>query len=330
MSLSCRNLAALVLVAGASCTPEHPELALWLAVDPSPLQVFGTSRTSSGDSTLQLPAYLRFDRHGRIFTLETGRPSAVGFRVGSRSPVIVGHPGRGPGEMAGPMSMDISPQGRIWIADHGNAKMVAYENGQVWREFLVDHAPMAVVAVGDTAVWVGGDLRHSVMVRYDIRGRRLGAVGVPVDTSALGFRLNQGTARRGAGPCTVVWAYRFRSRLDCYGQDGRTVWSVDGPVGIAPDRRSNPYRMQARDRFAYTDVAVYGDRIYALFIGGPVRDSGLRTDRVHVFAVQDGRFLGALRLPHVAKYLVRSDSLLALLDYEPEPHILLYRIREER
>jgi hypothetical protein len=77
-------------------------------------------------------------------------------------------------------------------------------------------------------------------------------------------------------------------------------------------------------------VAVYGNRVYALFIGGPVGESGLRTDRVHVFSVQDGRFVGTLRLPHVTKYLVRSDSLLALLDYEPEPQILLYRIREER
>jgi hypothetical protein len=300
------------------------------AFNAEPLQSFGASAQSAGDSALQLPAYLRLDPAGWIFTLETGRPSAVGYRPGSAIPRIVGRAGRGPGEMSGPSAIDISPSGRIWVADHGNAKLVAYQGGSVWGEFLVDHAPMGVVAVGDAQVWVGGDLRHSVMVRYDSAGRRLGTAGTPPDTTRAGFRLNQGSAVRGAGPCAVVWAYRFHSRLDCYGADGRTVWSVPGPVHIGPDRDTHPFRMQARDRFAYTDVAVHGDRVYALFMGGPVGKTALRTDRAHVFDVKDGRFLGTLRLPHVAKALVRSDTLLGLLEYEPEPHILLYRIREER
>lgn len=319
---------SLVLISSAACAADNWEADFSFAVEPHPLQVFGIAPAESRDTVLQLPAHLRLDPSGWIFTLETARPSAVGYRVGSSSQWIIGRPGRGPGEMFGPMSIDISPSGRIWIADHGNAKIVAYENGRLWHEFRVDHAPMGIVAVGDSAVWVGGDLSRSVMVRYDPSGKRTGTAGVPPDTSALSFRLNQGSATHGAGPCAVVWAYRFRSRIDCYQADGSTVWSVDGPVPIAPDENTKPHRMQERDQFAYTDVTVHGDRIYALFIGGPVGRNALRTDRAHVFSVQDGRFLGVLRLPQRTKALVRSDSLLGLLEYEPEPHILVYRFQE--
>jgi hypothetical protein len=331
MSLSCRSFGALlVLSASAACALDDPESAVSLMVDARPLQAFGMSSAASDDSILQLPAYLRLAPGGWIFTLETARPSVVGYRAGLASPTIVGRIGRGPGEMAGPMSMDVSPSGRVWIADHGNAKMVAYQGNTLWGEFLVDHAPMGVVAVGDSAVWVGGDLRRSVMVRYDTRGRRLGTAGVPPDTSRMAFRLNQGSASRGAGPCAVIWAFRFRSRVDCYREDGSTAWSAEGPVRIAPDRDTDPYRMQEKDRFAYTDVSAHGDRVYALFIGGPVGNTALRTDRAHVFAARDGRFLGTVRLPRRTNFLIRSDSLLGLLDYEPEPHILVYRVREER
>ncbi|HEX2208186.1 MAG TPA: hypothetical protein VHG93_10930 [Longimicrobium sp.] len=329
MCLSIRGLAVLlVLAAGTACGREPRDGAVALAAEP--LATFGRSPAGAGHGSLQLPAHLRLAPDGFVFTLETGHPGAVGFRRGSAQPRVVGRPGRGPGEVAGPVDMDVSPSGRVWVADQGNAKLVAYQDGAVWKEWLVDHAPMRVVAVGDSQVWVGGDLRSSILVRYDAEGRRLGTAGVPPDTTLRGFRLNQGSAARGAGPCAVVWAFRFHSRVDCYGPDGRTVWSVRGPVRIGPDRRTNPYRMQESDRFAYTDLAVHGGRVYALFMGGPVGQTALRTDRAHVFDVGDGRFLGTLRLPSPAKALARSDSLLALLEYEPEPHILLYRIREER
>jgi hypothetical protein len=317
----------LALAAGA-CRGDPPDTpALSLRADAP--RLLGTEHAGRADSALQLPAHLRLDPGGWIYTLETGRPSVVGYRESDAVQRIVGRPGRGPGEMSGPAFMDISPSGRMWVADHGNAKMVAYQDGQLWGEFLVDHSPTGVVAVGDSQVWVGGDLQHSVMVRYDVTGKKLGTVGVPPDTSRWAFRLNQGSVAAGTGPCTAVWAYRFRSRVDCFGPDGSTVWSVRGPVPVTPDRHTHPFRMRESDRFAYTDVAVHGDRVYALFMGGPVGHSALRTDRAHVFAMRDGRFLGTLRLPHPAKALVRSDTLLGLLEYEPEPHILLYRIREE-
>jgi hypothetical protein len=334
MSLSRRSfLTLVVLLAIPACAREHPDpeaAAVTLVMDAIPLQVFGISAEPRGDTMLQLPAYLRFDRQGWVFTLETARPSAVGFRIGSGSSRVVGRPGRGPGEMAGPMSIDVSPSGRIWVADQGNAKMVGYEDGKAWGEFRVDHPPMGVAAVGDSEVWVGGDLRHSVMVRYDVHGRRLGTAGVPPDTTALGFRLNQGSAARGTGPCAVVWVYRFHSRVECFGRNGETVWTASGPVRIGPDKRTDPFRMHERDRFAYTDVAVHGNRVYALFVGGPAGSYALRTDRAQVFAIEDGRFLGTLQLPHRSKALMRSDSLLGLLESEPEPHILLYRIQGER
>lgn len=281
---------------------------------------------TGADPLLQLPVYLRRAPSGGLLTLDTGRKSAVLLTTDRTGRSEAGRPGRGPGEISVPLGMDVAADGTVWIADPGNAKVAGFRDGRMVWEFLVEHQPLGIAALPDGTVWVGGDLMNTVLVRYDREGNRLGTVGVPVERGGRAFRLNQGVLAHGDGPCAVVWAYTFRSVVECFAADGSTRWSTPGPVHIEPGRRVDPYRMSPDDRFAYVDVTTDGRHVFALFVGRKAGDEGLRTREVHVFDAADGGFAGRLELPDPAKFILRHDSVLVGLDYDPEPRVRSYRI----
>lgn len=275
---------------------------------------------------LQLPVYLRAAGARGLWTLDTGSKRAVLLDPAAGPVATVSRPGHGPGEVWVPLGFDVAGPDEVWIADPGNAKIAGFRGGRVLREFVLDHQPLGIVATPDGTLWVGGDLMSSVLVRYDREGRRIGTAGVPIRPGARWFRLNQGVLARGSGACAVVWAYTFHSALECFAADGRSVWKVAGPVRVEPRRDADPFRMSPDDRFAYVDVTAAGGRVYALFVGRTAGDEGLRTDQVHVFDERTGTFAGRITLPRPAKFILRTDSTLAALDYDPEPLVRLYRM----
>lgn len=294
------------------------------------LEPLGEVRESGGGpeaaTLLQLPVYLRSAGGGDFWTLDTSRKSAVRLSERGRLVDSVGRPGRGPGELSVPLAFDVGPDGRLWIADPGNGKVVGYRAGAMTDEFLLDHQPLGVVAAANGELWVAGDLVESVLVRYDERGNRLGSVGVPEGKGARWFRFNQGIAAPGEGPCAAVWAYTFYSIVECFGPGGESVWRTSAPVEIRPPRDADPEAMSSGDRFAYVDVTADDRYVYALFVGGLPGEDGLRARQVHLFEIDTGRFAGNLELAAPAKFILRRDSILAALDYDPEPLIRLYRV----
>lgn len=319
-------MACLVLVA---CSEAEPGSTSAAPLSLEPLGVIEPASRESETPSLELPVYLRSAGDGSYWTLDTGRKGAVELSRAGSATDFLGGEGRGPGEISLALGFDLSPDGTIWIADAGNGKIVGYRSGRLFREFLIEHQPVGVASPNDSTIWVGGDLRGSVMVQYDRNGRRLRTVGVPVGQAAQSFRFNQGTAGQGSGHCAVLWAYTYYSRIDCFGPGGETLWQARSPVDIAPAKHADPTRMSADDEFAYIDVAAAGRRVYALFVGHPpVAEEGLRTTELHVLDESDGSFMGTLRLPDPAKFIVVHDSTLASLDYAPEPIIRLYRLRD--
>lgn len=271
---------------------------------------------------LEAPAYLRL-QGGSVWTLDTGRRQAVRYGLPAGEGQAIGTRGRGPGELAVTLAFDLAPDGTAWIADVGNAKVVGLRDDLVVAEFPLDHPPAGLAAPDDSTIWVAGDLQHSLFHLYDRAGQRLRSVGVPADTGALAFRLNQGVAATGTGACHVVWVYTFRSIMECYDASGDLLWTRAGPDEVVPRPDADPTRSSARDVFAYTDVAAAGGRIYALFVGAA---GAGETDRVHVFDATDGTFLGVQRLPGDAMFFTQTDSSLATLDYDPFPRIHVFRI----
>lgn len=293
------------------------------------LTLVATIRDSSRIDSKPLfewPAYVRSGSDGLLWTLDTGRKAVIAFGADSQVAAVAGRPGRGPGEIAISLAMDVSPDGVVWVADAGNAKIIGFRRDTAVAEFRTDHQPLGIAAPDDASVWVGGDLRQSVMIRYDRHGRRVGIAGAPVGRTPASFRFNQGVAARGTGPCAVVWAYTFYSVIDCFAPDGHMVWRAEGPERIAPATDADPNGMSPTDQFAYLDVTTSGGRVYALFFGGTPSREGLRTRTVHLFDARDGRFLQVLTLPTPAKYILRHDTTFVILDYDPVPVINVYNV----
>lgn len=298
----------------------------YLPLEVEYLESFGdTSSAAPHNSTLGLPSYVRFAPDGSTWVLD-GHRLVYFDRVG-RAVNVVGRRGRGPGELWAPLAIDVDQNGVVWVADVGNGKVLRADSGGWTAEFVVPSLPMGVAAQGDT-VWVAGDFRSSLFTLYDWTGNFLGSVGVPANTSPTAFRFNQGAAVGGSS-CAVVWAYTFRSTVECIGPSGMTRWRSEGPEPIAPSPHTDWASMSAADEFAYLDVAVANGHVYALYMGGPARHDGLKTSTVHVFDLFTGQFTGAQRLPRPAQYFARTDSLLAILDRDPVPQIHIYRISAE-
>jgi len=322
----------------ACCCATFVVTACWSKFDAAPelpvrfveIASLGDAEPLIGDAlpVLELPAYLRGGPDGAIWTLETKRRAAVRLGMNGSTVRREGKPGHGPGEIAVALGIDVSPGQTVWVADPGNGKVVGFEEGKVVSEFMVDHAPLGIAAPSDDGVWVGGDLVNSVLVRYDRAGRKIGTAGVPILRTSNAMRLNQGVLAHGAGPCPVVWAYRFHSVVECFDLEGKTRWRTDGPVPIAPGRQANPISLSEEDVFAYTDVSTDGERVYALFRGGPAGKDGLQTRDVHVFDAQTGAFMGRWRLPRPAHFILRRDSSFVVMADEPAPVVRVYRTRE--
>jgi hypothetical protein len=284
----------------------------------------GTDAEAAGAPMLEMPSSVRYDTGSdRVWVLDTGRKAALGFDGSGTGPEVVGKPGRGPGELGMATAFDVDDSGTLWIADTGNGKVAGFRNGEVVSEFQVDHAPLGIVAVSDSVLWVTGDLMRSLLIRYDTAGNRLGAVGVPEDTGRSALRSNQGVAARGQGECAVAWAYAYRSVLACFAEDGSRLWRTEGPVPVAWDKNNDPYNMTQKDRYAYVDIATNKDRVYALFVAKGNRS---RTDQVHVFDIHTGEFLGRQTLPTPARHLVLHGNKLVTSDSDPEPVIREYDV----
>jgi hypothetical protein len=294
-------------------TPLHPDLVLSLGADAveadgrTPLFVFPTAiRTSAASSG--------------FYVLDNGRRRVVHVDSAGAARSI-GRSGRGPGELAMLTGFDLAEDGTLWMTDAGNGKLVRYRGAEPVDEFLVNHAPNGVVALNGE-VWVVGNLMHSLLVRYDSAGKRLGPVGMPLDTGRLAMRSNQGVAVRGEGPCAVVWAYSYRSVLKCFGRDGDLVWQTSGPILVEWDPQNDPFNMTRKDRFTYVDLSVSEGRVHALFVR---KGNRTQSDQLHRFDVTDGRFLGAFRLPVPARGMTWQSDRVILTDYDPEILIGEYR-----
>lgn len=287
------------------------------------------SRTSSNgrkQPELVHPTYVRFSSPDLVWVLDP--PRLLAFSSDGTPLKTHERVGSGPGEVRMPIAFDASENGDAWIADVGNGKLVGLDTADGARTVIVETVPQGVVQVGDE-FWVAGDLRRSLFVRYSPTGERVGSAGTPINTARYAYRFNQGVAVRGARECAVVWAYTFRSLIECLDFEGHTVWRVDGPSSVqVPD---NPAwtRMSSSDTFAYVDIASSNGRIYCLFIGGPATADGIQGRELHIFSEVDGRFLGVQKLPRAANYFARYGSLLAIVARNDAPQVFLYRIISE-
>lgn len=279
------------------------------------------------EPTLIAPAAVRIGPAKGYWLLDTGRGTVFEFDSSGRYVRRVGRRGRGKGELTTPIALDVSPAGTAWVVDVGNAKVVGFRPDGTVREFGLGFEPGGVAAVSDNDIWIAGDLQHTVFVRLDGEGRKIGSVGVPEDTGSSAFRSNQGTAIRGTGRCAAIWAYVYRSIVECYDTTGHRVWRTKGPSTVEWPADAGSSRMNEGDVTAYNDIAGLGDTVYALFVGHSGLPSGKILQR---FSAKDGRAAPALRLPAPAIHIALGPQRLAAVvsDSARHEHLHLYRSQQ--
>lgn len=280
---------------------------------------------------LEFPAYLRFGPEGTLWTLDTSRRSVIGFASDGEVRYRAGRRGRGPGELWTTIGFDVTPDGDVWVADVGNGKISRFRRGGLVGEFYPPHATLGVVASKTGGLWIVGDLVRTLAAQFDTAGEHLRDAPPPINTRVDALRLNQGVLTSGGSTCDAVWAYTFRSLLECWNERGEIEWRVEGPVPVTQPEAVHPWRASHKDVFSYVDVAADSAFVYALFLGSPPHKThGISTREIHVFDVNTGSFAGRTLLPQRARYIAVDGTSLATLVADPYPRIRVFRVREER
>lgn len=276
------------------------------------------------EPALMNPAYVRHGPAGVVWLLDTGRGAVFEYRQDGKFVTRYGRKGHGRGQMWIPIAMDVSPQGTVWVVDAGNGKVVGFRRGGETTEFPIDFQPAGIAAVSDTDLWIAGDLRSSLFVRLNAEGQKRGSVGLPADTGRTAFRSNQGVAAQGGGACAVLWAYSYRSRLECYDASGNRRWIANGPTNIEWPKDANPFRMSANDRLAYLDVTAAQGKVFALFLGS----TGIPKSReLQVFDEENGKYLGVARLADSSTHVAITPTGIATVELTGEqltPHLRVF------
>lgn len=237
-----------------------------------------------------------------------------------------GRSGSGPGELRGPTYLAVDPQGRAVVGDVSNGKLVVLDTTGATTDIITATSPHGVVIPNAQEIWVAGDLFETVFVRYRPDGTRFGSIAL--NDALPAPRFNRGIAARGHAPCAAIFAFVYRTEIRCFAQTGVEVWRAVPPNPISPSRDMDPYRMSEDDVFAYADVAMTSNRVYALYVGHPARRDGIASNLFHIFRAEDGSFLGTAPLPETVNRFTIRHGILVTVTYRPEPRITIYQMEQ--
>ena len=191
MAIVPRWFATLLFVAG--CTKPAPMLATAHArfigdhAVAERIAVLDSTGLMAREPMLVTPSRIRSSGRDTVWVLDNARATVFAFDRAGRILARLGRHGHRLGEMTIPVAMDVSPRGTVWVLDAGGAKVVGLRTDGSTREFPIDFQAAGIAAVSDNDIWVAGDLRHSLFIRFDSTGARRGSVGTPVDTGSTGF-----------------------------------------------------------------------------------------------------------------------------------------------
>ncbi len=330
LALSCSGSDQVELEASSSTAADpdavEPRLVA-LAVLSSPLH---DSAGPGGSPVLSGPVYPLIASDSTIWVVDSPEARLVRFSFGSQDSLgFVGSPGRGPGEFSSPVGVDETIDGRILVADLGNARLSEIVADSVVDELPTSVPPLSVSVVG-TETWILTPIQEGLFAVYDSSKEETGRVGEQPFAEREMVRSNQGVASRGNPSdtgCAVAVAFVFIPEIRCYSQDRRLAWARVAPDETAGEWERRLAEPPLSDRIAYVDVAQGDGWVAALYFGGePTRETGLATTTVHVFASVDGEFQGSFELPSPAKYLDVGHGLLVTVEHDPFPTVRVFSL----
>jgi hypothetical protein len=271
-------------------------------------------------------------------------------RAGARVRAF-GRTGSGPREFRGPRGIDpVAGGSSFWVFDgqlqrlvHVDLRRDTTAVGDRSVTLRSDQLPLAAVWAADGSILSAGLFAHGRLARFDQVGRMTGALGrVPVDKGPPAVVQHAYTGTLVARPDRGRFALltRHADRVELFGDDGRPLRTVTGPVGFLPvyqaqSRAGYPVMASGDDlRFGYVDATATNTSIYGLYSGrrrGEIPGYAHYGTFVHEYD-WEGRLRRVFKLDAYAIGIAvdpEGSTLYASRLY-PTPAILRYRLPPER
>lgn len=265
--------------------------------------------------------------------------------IRQRQPIArLGPKGRGPGEFLSPLSIRKEGNNSFWIYDNSLGRLSRYSLLRLHDgpDSIVGISPMLAQVAwrGDTLIANGVFPRHLIR-KYTGTGSYLRPVG-EFGLSPFSYRkdLQQMLLQRtlmASDPATSVFAIAFMTvdRIYVYDRLGLRIGAGTGARRIEPvfQFSTNASRTGglARSRYtkwAYKDVVVRQDKIYALFSGRSKEEPAgavYAANEIHIFDFK-GKLLEIWRLDKDVRAIALADSIMYGATIDPYPDIAMFRL----
>lgn len=302
-------------------------------------------------SAMGFPTRLAVARD-RLIVLDT-RGSQVVHILDSATGGLIesfGGRGEGPGEFAGPRSIDVVPSGdAFWIHDlnqqrstlfsiepptnkygsHRESRILTFEEGI---------GVLDPIHLGEGEILASGMFEKGRLGHFDPEGRLFRASGeLPPAPNGLQPHqiqfIHQGALRGTPSRDRFALSSIFFTRVELFDRHGISRGLVHPPVELDPEIRTG----RRGDRSiayvspeapaGYIDIAVTDEAIYALYSGrdpAVYKEASVYADQVHVFD-WTGDFVGALNLDHDALAIAVSNDDKTLYTIRHDPVVEIRR-----
>jgi hypothetical protein len=287
-----------------------------------------TTQTIIQGEVLLQPLLLRVA--GRtLVILDYGDTQVKAFSLDGRPLWRFGTLGQGPWELSAPSDLQLTPTGRVYIADHGNSRVTVLDPAGARLRMVPVRLPIRRILPGSDGGFLGAVGSGPHWDRFDAAGNRLGAAPVPEALAGLGHLVTE-PVNAVLGPGRSVVAFRWSDWLLVLDELGRVTASSRGPERLdfpatisykgfaAKEGEITISRVSPGATWAALSVAAVGSQIWVLFIGSG-RDAGRLID---VYEGTTAAYQGSLRLPGrpIALAGVGEGQVVALYD-DPEPRV---------
>jgi len=245
-----------------------------------------------------------------------------------------GREGAGPDEFLDPRDLTVDTDGRTWVLDPANSRIVVLGRGGsvLHRLSLGDlgNSPRELLSAGAAgALVITGERREDPMVRLDSKGRVLGRERFPWDGfSQLEYLATQVIAT--SSPWTGDWVMAFSMGDGFFiypagATQARRGWFVEPvafpEVEVTKSGGATTWRHRERPVDAANSVTLSSENVYVLF-GGTTEDRGKLVDS---YALRDGSYQGTWRLPRGVSEIAWYDGGLYTLADRPYPELAYWK-----
>jgi DNA-binding beta-propeller fold protein YncE len=214
------------------------------------LKMYG--RIGTARDELYRPVGLAASRNGDLFVADSGNHRVVKLHNDGkelRFAALLGKEGKEPGQFKSPNYLALDSQGNLYVVDSGNGRLQVFDARGRFKEILLTglEQPRGIAVCDRGEAWNYHHLDSIFLVedggrtlsRYSLRGKLLGRIEAPADTSYTALACDYysnvfATDPKGGRVNKYSKDFEF---LAAFGTPGEGDWKFNSPRGIAINKR---------------------------------------------------------------------------------------------